>query len=190
MTADTYDDKTFEKEVYSDQKINGKEFQSCNFIKCDFSNCDLSHNRFFDCEFDGCNLSLIKLRGSALNNVIFRHCKITGVNFNECGDFLFSARFENCVADYSTFTSKKMTKTNFIKTSLKEVNFEQADLSGAVFDEANLEGAVFIKTNLAAANFSTAFNYNIDPELNNIKKARFALDGLPGLLTKHNINIV
>ena len=187
MNEEIYDDKVFEKEVYTRLNINGKEFQSCRFIKCDLSNSDLSKNRFFDCVFEGCNLSLVKLSGSSLNSVVFRQCKITGVNFNECDDFLFSVQFEHCVLDYASFFGKKMPKTKFIKTSLKEANFDQTNLQGSLFDETDLAGAVFNKTNLANVSFSTAFNFNIDPELNNIKKAIFSLDGLLGLLVKHNI---
>jgi uncharacterized protein YjbI with pentapeptide repeats len=116
-------------------------------------------------------------------------CKITGVNFGECDDFLFSVSFTGCVLDYSAFVSRKMVKTNFIKTSLKEVNFTQVNLTGSLFDHTDLAGAIFDETNLSGANLVTAYNYVIDPELNNIKKASFSMDGLPGLLMKHQIMV-
>jgi hypothetical protein len=49
--------------------------------------------------------------------------------------------------------------------------------------------ALFDRTNLEKANFSTAQYYRIDPNTNNIKRAKFSLDGLPGLLTAYNIEI-
>ena len=46
------------------------------------------------------------------------------------------------------------------------------------------------RTNLSGADFSTAFNFDIDPEANTIKKAKFSSYGLQGLLTKYNLQIV
>ncbi|MDB5274371.1 MAG: putative low-complexity protein, partial [Chitinophagaceae bacterium] len=62
-------------------------------------------------------------------------------------------------------------------------------LSQALFDHADLLDAVFNGTQLEKADFVTAVNYTIDPELNNIKKAKFSLHGLPGLLAKYGISV-
>jgi hypothetical protein len=40
------------------------------------------------------------------------------------------------------------------------------------------------------ADFRSAFNYSINPEINRIKKAKFSLTGLQGLLGKYDIEIV
>jgi hypothetical protein len=42
---------------------------------------------------------------------------------------------------------------------------------------------------LAAVDFSTAYNYTIDPEFNPMKKAKFSTQGIPGLLQKYDIKI-
>jgi uncharacterized protein YjbI with pentapeptide repeats len=86
--------------------------------------------------------------------------------------------------------SKKMLNTKFTKTSLKETTFSMANLTGSIFDQCDLFGTVFNRTDLGGVDFSTALNYSIDPELNNIRKAIFSADGIPGLLTKHQIKIV
>lgn len=190
MHSSTHEDKTFEKVVYAETKVSGTEFQNCTFLKCDFSNAEFLNNRFVDCTFEASNLSMMKLGGSTLNNIVFKECKIIGVNFSECDDFLFQVRFEHCTLDYASFMGKKMTKTKFIKTTLKEVNFIRANLSGALFQETDLSGTFFNGTDITSANFSTAFNYNIDPELNIIKKASFSMHGLHGLLHKYNIKVV
>jgi hypothetical protein len=52
-----------------------------------------------------------------------------------------------------------------------------------------LEGAVFDNTVLEKADFSTAFNYALDPANNKIKKAKFTTSGLYGLLSKYDIEI-
>jgi fluoroquinolone resistance protein len=50
--------------------------------------------------------------------------------------------------------------------------------------------SVFDRTNLEKADFRSAGNYSIDPTTNKIKKARFSLDGVAGLLDKYDIEIV
>jgi fluoroquinolone resistance protein len=185
-----HEDKTFEKVVYAGKKTSGREFQSCTFKKCDFSGSDFSHNRFLDCTFESCNLSMMTITDSRLSNAVFEHCKAVGVNFGECDNFLFSVRFDSCILDYASFGGKKMPKTHFLKTSMKEVSFVQANLSGSIFEETDLAGAVFNDTDLGGATLATAYNFTIDPERNNIKKAVFAVDGLGGLLAKYAIRIV
>jgi fluoroquinolone resistance protein len=185
-----HDNETFEDITYAEKVIKGQEFHDCVFKKCDFSNSEFLNNKFIDCVFEGCNLSMMKLGGSTLNNAVFKQCKILGLNFSQCQDFLFTVKFEACIVDYASFMGKKMIKTNFIKSSLKEVSFSGANLSGSVFDHTDLLGAVFNQTDLTSVNFATAFNYSLDPELNILKKAIFSIDGVTGLLSKYNIKIV
>jgi uncharacterized protein YjbI with pentapeptide repeats len=82
-----------------------------------------------------------------------------------------------------------MSKTNFTNCSLKEVTFIGTNLSFSVFENCNLDGAIFNETQLAAVNFTTAYNYKIDPEFNPMKKAKFTTQGIMGLLDKYDIKI-
>ena len=72
---------------------------------------------------------------------------------------------------------------------LHEVDFTDADLSGSSFDNADLLHASFYNTNLEGADLRTASTYAIDPEVNRIQKARFSINGLPGLLLKYKIKV-
>lgn len=182
-------DKTFEKVLYFDKKVSNREFDGCIFKSCDFSNNTFMECVFIDCEFIDCNLSMVKLPASSLKTVTFTECKLLGIRFDECNDFLFSVSFRDCMLDYSWFTNKKMPKTPFINCSLKEVNFGAADLTAANFDQSNLQGAVFENTILIGADFTTAYNFRIDPEMNSLKKAKFSVSGIPGLLEKYDIRI-
>jgi len=184
-----HEDKVFEKISFTAQEIRNREFLRCRFKNCDFSGSNFSYNHFSDCEFEACNISLLKLVGTSLCNVIFRDCKLLGVNFSESEDFLFTVQFEGGVLDFATFANKKMPKTRFVNVSLKNVDFTRANLQGALFSNTNLEGAMFTKTVLKEANFLTAFNYTIDPESNPMAKARFSLYGVAGLLGKYGISI-
>lgn len=185
-----HENKVFEKIVYTGKVIKGREFQQCTFRQCDLSNSDFDHNKFLDCTFELCNLSMMKMRGTTLSNAVFRDCKIMGVNFNDCEKFLFHVEaFHSCILDYSSFMGRKLIKGNFFKTSLKEVNFSQATLTGCVFDQTDMENAIFERTDLTATDFRTAYNFIIDPELNIIRKAKFSLHGLPGLMVRYGIKI-
>ena len=190
MELKLYEDQTFEKVIYTEQSLTGREFQSCIFKGCDFSGTDFASTKLLECTFDGCNLSMAKLYKTTLTDVVFKDCKLLGINFSVVQDFLFTVRFESCMLDYSSFMDKKIPKTTFIKTSLKEVTFSRAILTGSVFYECNLNETIFNQTDLTGVDFSSAYNYIIDPELNTIKKAIFSSQGLAGLLTSYDIKIV
>lgn len=189
-TALMHDNKTFEGIIYTEKVVKGREFQSCVFKKCDLSNTDLSHNKFLECTFEDCNLSMVALGGATLNDAVFVNCKMLGINFSDCLNFLFSVKFDSCILDYSSFMGRKMLKTHFLRSSLKEVTFSQANLAGSTFDGSNLMGAIFNRTDLSSVNFVNAYNYIIYPELNNIKNAIFSSQGLAGLLSSYQIKIV
>ena len=180
---------TFEKEVYINSKINNREFDGCVFKNCDFSNSDLNYNTFMDCEFIDCNLSMTQLVGTSLKTVTFKNCKLLGILFHVCDDFLFDVAFQECVLDYSSFANKKMPKTTFNSCSLKEVSFIGTNLSNSIFENCNLENAIFNDTQLSAVDFTSAYNYKIDPEFNPMKKAKFSSQGISGLLEKYDIKI-
>jgi len=181
--------KTFEKVVYINTKINNREFEDCIFKNCDFSNSDFSNNTFMDCEFIDCNLALTQLAGTSLKTIHFKDCKLLGIQFSSCTDFLFSVSFRDCVLDYSAFANKKMPKTRFNSCSLKEVSFIGTNLTNSIFENCNLYNAVFNDTQLAAVDFRTAYNFKIDPEFNPMKKAKFSTQGIVGLLDKYDIKI-
>ena len=105
--------KTFEKIVYTGQRVNNREFEDCVFKNCDLSNSDFSNCTFMDCEFIDCNLSMMQLVGTSLKTVSFKNCKLMGIHFHTCTDFLFTVQFQECVLDYSSFANKKMPKKKF-----------------------------------------------------------------------------
>src|ERR1700761_156622 len=185
-----YDEQTFEDVSYAGQVNQRWDFQDCQFKGCNFSDSEFANSKFVDCVFDGCNLSMMRLQGTTLNGVVFKNCKIMGVNFSQCQDFLFTVKFESCILDYSSFMDRKILKTPFIQTSLKEVTFTRANLSGSKFDNCNLNETVFRETDLSSVDFSSSYNYLIDPEVNKMTKAVFSMNGVAGLLYKYGIKIV
>jgi uncharacterized protein YjbI with pentapeptide repeats len=166
--------KLFKNITYSEKETLNREFEKCSFINCDFSNGVFSSSKFIDCVFSGCNLAMAKLGHCQLNNVTFKDCKLLGVNFSDCSDFLFSVKFDNCVLDYS---------------SMKNMDFTESDLTKSHFINTDLLYTVFFRTILKEVDFLTALNYNIDPDVNIIKKAKFSLNAISGLLNKYDIII-
>lgn len=129
------------------------------------------------------------LHSSTLSNIEFVNCKILGVKFNLCNDFIFDVRFSNCILDYSSFAKRKMAKTQFINSSLKGVDFGEANLKQAQFTDCDLHETIFYHSNLQGADFTSARSYIIDINENTVKKARFSKDDLAGLLQQFGIVI-
>ena len=190
MERNYFEDLVFEKEDFTETPFNPGEYENCTFNGCNFSGKDLSHITFTECTFNGCNISLAKLTNTGLRDLKFTDSKLLGLHFEDCSDFLFAVFFENCILNLSSFYKQKLKKTLFKDCSLHEVDFTEADLSSSIFENSDLSGAKFEKTNLEKADLSTSFNYSIDPELNRIKKAKFSIDGITGLLDKYDIEIV
>ena len=112
-----------------------------------------------------------------------------GLRFENCSDFLFTADFDHCQLNLSSFTGMKLKRTKFNNSTLCEVDFSGADLSHALFENCDLSRAVFERSLLEKADFRTAYNFSIDPEMNKIKKAKFSAAGIAGLLNKYDIEI-
>ena len=82
---------------------------------------------------------------------------------------------------------KKNRKAKFINCSLKGTDFSEADLTSVIFEKCDLSTAVFMRSTLSGANFVSSYNFTIDPEKNLLRKAKFSVDGLAGLLENYGI---
>jgi uncharacterized protein YjbI with pentapeptide repeats len=111
------------------------------------------------------------------------------LHFENCDQFLFEVDFDKCILNLSSFYKWKLKKTRFKDSNLSEVDFTEADLTSSLFDNCELAGARFERTILEKADLRTSRNYSIDPELNKIKKAKFSIYGISGLLDKYEIEI-
>lgn len=182
-------ERIFDKEDFTRKPLANGEYEHCSFMNCDFSNTDLKGMSFTACTFSGCNISMAKLTQTAFRTVLFTGCKMLGLHFEQCNPFGLSFRFEHCILNHSSFYQVKMTKTIFRSVQLHEVDFTDADITGAVLDNCDLSGATFDHTILEKADLRTAYHYAIHPETNKIKKAKFSMPGLTGLLDRYGIII-
>ena len=189
MEKEYIEEQTFDQVDYTEQALPVAVYATCSFLNCNFSDSNLSGVQFIECSFNNCNLSMAKLGKTAFRDVRFKDCKMLGLHFEHCHELLFSIHLEHCVADHSSFYGVKLKKAVFSDSSLKDADFVEADFSGAAFDGCDLMGAHFENTILEKTDFRTAYNYTIDPALNKVKKARFSLNGVAGLLRKYDIVI-
>lgn len=182
-----YKDQTFDRVSVAELEFAGRQFDHCTFTGCDFSDINLKSCDFTKSTFFACNFSMVKFNAVGLDQVKFDDCKLVGADFSNAKDFLFSANFVNCRLDYAVFQKKKNKKSLFRNCSLIGAEFSEADFTGSVFDNCDLSSAVFMRSNLGSVNFTTSYNFIIDPEKNQLRKARFSANGLVGLLANYDI---
>lgn len=187
MSTNYIEGQTFEKQNYTQNPLRKGDYENCVFKNCDFSSSDLAALSFINCTFQHTNLSLAKINQTAFRNVNFDNCKLLGLHFEYCNDFLFEVKFENCLLNLSSFYKLKMKKTYFANCEMHEVDFTNTDLNLAVFKDCDLMGALFDQTNLEKADLRGAHNFSIDPENNKLKKAKVMQHTLVGFLHKYEL---
>jgi uncharacterized protein YjbI with pentapeptide repeats len=179
----------FESLKFQDTVLEVGDYENCIFRNCDFSRSDLSNINFLGCEFRECNLSLSRLAQTSFRDAKFINCKLLGLHYEDCNNLMISFEFDGCIMDLSSFYKLKLKKTVFRNSKIIEADFTETDLSNSLFKNCDLQRTTFKNTNLEGVDFRTSFNYSIDPDLNRIRKAKFSLPGIAGLLDKYDIDI-
>lgn len=189
MSQHFIDDLTFKSKDFSLDTLQKGDYENCQFIDCQFTELRLSYFNFIDCYFENCDFSNAKFTETGLRSVEFKNCKLIGIRFDGCNDFLFAAKFNGCRLDYSSFLKVKAQKTDFQNCSLLEVDFSETNLQGVSFENSDLSNAVFDASNLKGADFRNAHSFSIDPSKNQVEKAKFSKNNLAGLLIKFNLDL-
>ncbi|RYE23451.1 MAG: pentapeptide repeat-containing protein [Sphingobacteriales bacterium] len=182
-------DKEFSKIDLRQEPLLPGEYEHCEFVGCNFSGVNLAKVSFDKCIFQNCDLSMINVAQTAFREVVFKDSKMLGIRFDALTAFAVSFSFDNCILTHSSFYQTKIKGTRFNNTILQAVDFTECDLTSAVFHNCDLKDANFDRTILDKADLTSAQNYSIDPERNKIKKAKFSLPGVLGLLHKYDIKI-
>ncbi len=185
-----FDDQVFQSlELDEGAIISSKEFTGCEFRHCRLSHLSLIQCRFENCRFFNCDLSLTNLNQSSFQDVEFTECKLLGINWVLGSSLFFSASFLKSYLDNSAFTGMSLVGTSFCDCRMREVDFAEADLGRADFSGSDLGGSLFFNTNLSKADFRSASSYAFDPQQNIVKKARFSIPEVIGLLKPFDILI-
>lgn len=180
-------DIVYEGKDFTSNRLPKAEYDQCTFINCNFSGGYLDNTDFLECRFEDCNLSNANLKNTLFREVAFIHSKLMGLQFEDCSDFLLSFRFRDCILDLSSFYGMTMKNTLFESCRLSGTEFTETNLKSAGFGNSNLENTRFKDCDLQGADFTTAYNFTIDPEKNQLRKARFSREGVVGLLRKYDI---
>ena len=165
------------------------EYSRCTFDKLDLKNANLNGKVFVDCIFRACDMSLAQLGRTSFRAVRFERCKLLGLRFDGCHAFLLSFSFEGCILDLASFQGLRLKGTNFNRSRMRETDLSNSDFTNSSFAGCDLGAAVFDGTTLEGADLRGALHYSIDPTINKVRKARFSLDGLAGLLDRTGIII-
>lgn len=189
MEKTYFEHEAFEKIDYSKDPLPKGNYENCVFENCIFQNADLSSVHFSECTFTGCSLSMANIRQTSFVNIMFRECKLLGWHFENCNKFLFSVQFENCILNLASFYQLPLKKMHCRDCSFQEVVFAECDLSESTFENCDFSKALFEKSILEKADFRTSYNYAINPEINKIKGAKFAIAGIRGLLVQYDIKV-
>jgi len=185
------EDKIFEADAFQDSFSDNFQrgtYENCTFKNCNFIDKNFSESTFIDCEFHVCIFGNNGLQNTAFRGALFVECKLIGLNFDSVNDMLLKFTFRKCQMNMASFYTKTIAGTKFINCNLTEVDFAEADLSNVSFEDCDLNRAIFDNTNLSNADFTSAIHYEINPENNNVYKAKFSSSGLKGLLS--NLNII
>lgn len=188
-SSPTHEGQTIKSQDFSKKSLEGHVYTSCIFHACDFSESILRNAKFCFCIFTNCNFSLPKLEGCRFQDAQFIECKIVGMEFFKCEKMFFSVSFKKSTLQYCNFSDLNMKNTSFTGSILKEAHFTNTILSGADFSETDLSGTLFHMCDLCKADFSNASRYDINPQTNKIKKAKFSMPEAIGLLRGFDILI-
>ncbi|MDC6366178.1 MULTISPECIES: pentapeptide repeat-containing protein [Flavobacteriaceae] len=180
-------DQEFSGKDFTQNRLPKADYENCTFEKCSFINGFLDNQNFMECRFVDCDLTNANVKHTIFKECIFESTKLVGLKFEDCNDFLLSVQFKNCNLTLASFFQLALKGISFSDCILIETDFTEADLTQSVFSECNMEHAIFQQTNLEKADLSSSFNLNIDPEQNQLKKAKFSKDNIIGLLKKHDI---
>ena len=107
MARPITEEQTFKGIDYNEAPPLQGTYEYCQFINCSFANVDLAGIHFVDSVFEQCDLSLAKTAETAFRTVSFRYCKMLGLRFEDCNQFLLAITFTDCSLNFSTFFNKK-----------------------------------------------------------------------------------
>ena len=90
----------------------------------------------------------------------------------------------------SSFYQLKINHTKFTNCIMHQVDFTETEAKNVIFKDCDLKQSIFDHTNLEHSDFTSAYNFNINPSNNKIRQATFSKETIAGLLHDFNIKII
>ena len=129
MSETIIDSQTFTKTDYSEQRLNVHKYECCKFKNCTFRESLLSSITFMECTFEDCDFGMANIKSTAFKDVKFINCKLVGLKFCDCNDFLLSVYFKNCNLHFASFRELKIQGTTF-KIVVSNTCYNSVDFLG------------------------------------------------------------
>jgi uncharacterized protein YjbI with pentapeptide repeats len=126
---------------------------------------------------------------TSFQDIQFSHCKLLGLHFEHGNPFGFACQFDNCLMKHVSFYQMNLQNSSFINCDLQGADFSESKAKGISFYGSNLLDVVYDRTDLQAVNFVETKNLRLDPQNNQIEKAKFQASQLEGLLLKYQLDI-
>lgn len=138
--------------VLNDQDLSYQDVGNLVIRECQFDKLTMNRNHLerFECSnviFKNCDFSNTEWIGASFHQVHFHQCKLTGTNFAE--SYLRDCLFEDCLADYASFSATNQKVVYFKKTSLNETEFVGMQWTNLLLSQCSLNGSNWFHTTLA-----------------------------------------
>lgn len=188
-----YDDKRLEGMRY-DSDIKSQTYSECVFDNCQFTDMALMDVVFSNCLFDNCAFRNVDMAGLRMQNTTLRGSACIGVDWSEVRRtgrlFPLFREIRGCTLKFNSFFKMKIPKMSIADSSFLDCAFMECDLSASVFRNVDFRETTFQDCDLSKADFSEARNYRINTTSNRVRKAKFSLPEVVGLLDNLDIMIV
>ena len=186
-----YDGKRFERVRY-DADVKLHIYSECVFARCHFEDIALKDIVFSNCRFESCTFRNVDVSGLRMQNMALFECACIGIDWSEARRtgklFPFFKEIRACTLKFNNFFRMKIAKLSVEDSSLLDCAFMECDLSGSVFRNVDFQDTTFQECDLAKADFREARNYRINTTSNRVRKARFSLPEVVGLLD--NLDVI
>lgn len=194
MSTVLFNNNEFEDQEFSGVEVNecdlsGKEFEYCSFEGCVFDSVRLKHAVFENCKFISSSLMMTDVKQATFDGVIFKGCKITGINFSELNTFRMSLAFFNTKLLSCSFIGLDLPETPFEASVIDDTIFRECNLKNSSFKNTLFNSTTFSSNNLSKTNFKDATGFLINPCDNDLKGAIFTHLSAFELLKPFNLTI-
>jgi uncharacterized protein YjbI with pentapeptide repeats len=166
-------------------------FTGCRFERVALGSADLSYAAFDEVELADCDLSSATLTGAKLRGVVFRGCKLLGVDWSAIAQSPVGQPlvFERCRLDHGIFRGLNLRGSVFRDCSAREIDVTGTILTDAVLAGSDLTRARFGGTRLTGADLREATGYAFDPRDNEVRGLQVALPDAAELLRALEITV-
>lgn len=187
---------TYRNTIFRDAKLpnglEGASFLGCTFEAVRWREIALCGCRFVACAFVDSDLSLVDLDGSALTDVTFDACGLTGVNWARATDTAsdpFGIDLRGCVLNFGSFQGCNLSRRRIDLCVAHECDFRDADLRDAVCRGTDFKGSDLHGADLRGADFRRARNYSIDIRHTKVAGAAFSAPEVMALLEGLDVEV-